>query len=136
MKNSAKNILKFISVPAGIFLIVILFLMGGFINGEGYNFVNPFADTEMAPGYSPEKFKFVKEGMHMKEVKELIGEPMNTDKDSLRVIYRHSYTRDGYLLRRDDKRLSLLRDIAWFGSTVEYNTDSIAVKVFSGWYYD
>lgn len=136
MKNSAKNILKFISVPAGIFLIVILFLMGGFINGEGYNFVNPYADTEMAPGYSPEKFKLVKEGMHMKEVKELIGEPMNTDKDTLRFIYRHSYTRDGYLLRRDDKRISLLRDIAWYGSTVEYNSDSIAVKVFSGWYYD
>lgn len=136
MKNSAKNILKFISVPAGIFLIVIVFFTGGFINGEGYNFVNPYADTEMALGYSPEKFKLVKEGMHMKEVKVLIGEPMNTDKDSLRVIYRHSYTRDGYLLRRDDKRLSLLRDIAWYGSTVEYNTDSIAVKVFSGWYYD
>ena len=90
----------------------------------------------MAKNYSPEKFRQIKEGMHMSEVKMLIGEPLNKDYDTLNSLSGNYYTRDGYLMRRTDKKFSLLRDIAWFGSDVRYNKDSIAVKVYSGWYYD
>jgi hypothetical protein len=136
MKNLTRKVLKALSLVTGSFIIVLMFFAGGFILGESYSMVDPFADTEMAPDYTPEKFKLVKEGMHMSEVIRLVGEPINKDYDTLQSLTGNYYTRDGYLMKRTDKRLSLLRDIAWFGSEVRYNKDSIAVKVYSRWYYD
>ncbi len=136
MNNLKRKVLKALSLVIGSFILVLIFFTGGFILGESYNIIDPYADTEMAPDYTPEKFKLVKEGMHISEVKKLVGEPMNKDYDTLQSLTGNYYTRDGYLIRRTDKKLSLLRDIAWFGSEVRYNKDSIAVKVYSRWYYD
>jgi len=136
MKNLKRKVLKALSLVIGSFILVLIFFTGGFILGESYNIIDPYADTEMAPDYTPEKFQLVKEGMHISEVKKLVGEPMNKDYDTLQSLTGNYYTRDGYLIRRTDKKLSLLRDIAWFGSEVRYNKDSIAVKVYSRWYYD
>lgn len=136
MKNLTRKVLKALSLVTGSFIIVLMFFAGGFILVESYSMVDPYADTEMAPDYTPEKFKLVKEGMRMSEVKKLVGEPMNKDYDTLQSLTGNYYTRDGYLMKRTDKKLSLLRDIAWFGSEVKYNADSVAVKVHSRWYYD
>lgn len=136
MKKIIRNIIRSISLVLGIFIIVLNFTTGGFILGESYNIFEPYADTEMAKDYTPEKFKLVKEGMKMSEVKKLVGEPLNTGYDTLQSLTGHYYTRDGYLRKRTDKKFALVGDLAWYGSSVEYNKDSIAVKVYSGWYYD
>lgn len=129
-------ILKSISLGLGSFLVTLLFLAGGFSLSEGYNLLNPYADTEFAPAYSPEKFQQVKIGMKMAEVKNLTGEPLNASYDTARGLIYHSYTRDGWIRRQPGLSLSLCSDLAWYGSSVEYGQDSIAVKVYSGWYYD
>lgn len=136
MKNTTSLVLRSISLAAGIFLIVLNFTFGRFLLGEGYNIFDPYADTEMSKDYTPENFKLVKEGMRISDVKKLVGEPIGKNYDSLKSLTGHYYTRDGYLRRRTDKKFALISDLAWFGSTVEYNKDSIAVKVYSGWYYD
>ncbi len=110
--------------------------MGAVTLGEGYNMFNPYADTEFAKDYSPEKFSLVKAGMTITEIKKITGDPLNSSYDTLRTLIHHSYTRDGYLMRRTDTHFKFAGDLAWYGSSVEYNTDSIAVKVFAGWYYD
>jgi hypothetical protein len=74
--------------------------------------------------------------MKMNEVIKITGVPLNSSYDTARGLIYHSYTRDGWLTRKPGTSLSLCRDLAWYGSSVEYNTDSIAVKVFQGWYYD
>lgn len=137
MKDSnLKIITKSISLGLASFVIFLLFLAGGFLLSEGYNLLNPYADTEFAQNYSPEKFRQVKEGMKMPEILKLTGEPLNSSYDTARGMIYHSYTRDGWLRRQPGFSLSLCGDLAWYGSSVEYGPDSTAVKVYSGWYYD
>lgn len=136
MKNLKRKVLKALSLVIGSFILVLIFFTGGFILGESYNIIDPYADTEMAPDYTPEKFKLVKEGMTIKEVKNVVGEPLHSFFDSSKAVITHNYTRDGYLRRRADMKFSLVSDLAWYGSTVEYNMDSVVTKVYSRWYYD
>lgn len=131
--------LKSISLVFAIPIIYIAFLSGSVILGEGYNFFDPYADTEFAPDYTPEKFKTIKEGMSEKEIRKIVGEPLskNTDTTGLTEInFAYYYTSDGYLSKRHDKKFSLAGDLAWYGSSVEFNKDSIAIRIFAGWYYD
>ena len=74
--NKLRIILKSLSLGFASFIILILFLAGGFILSEGYNVLNPYADTEFAANYSPEKFKRIKVGMKMDEVIMAAGEPL------------------------------------------------------------
>jgi hypothetical protein len=134
IKRIISHSIKAFSIIAGIFIIALSFLLGGVTLGESYNFINPYADTEFAKDYSPEKFKNIRPGMHLQEVISITGEPLSSDFDTTRGLLYHSYTRDGYLLRKNS--FSLCKDLAWYGSSVEYNKDSIAVIVYSGWYYD
>ncbi len=134
--NKLRIILKSLSLGFASFIILILFLAGGFILSEGYNVLNPYADTEFAANYSPEKFERIKIGMKMDEVIMAAGLPLNASYDTARGIFYHSYTRDGWIRRQPGISLSLCSDLAWYGSSVEYGQDSIAVKVYSGWYYD
>jgi hypothetical protein len=136
MKNKMNIVLKSLSLITGIFIIVLNFLTGGVILGESYNIFDPYADTEMAKEYTPDKFKLVKERMSMNEIKKLVGEPIFTNYDTLKSLTGHYYTSDGYLRKRNDRKFALISDIAWYGSSLEYNKDSIAIKVYSGWYYD
>lgn len=128
--------LKFFFAAAVILIVSLFFFFGAFSLSEGYNILSPYADTEFAKDYSPEKFKQVKVEMNMKEIYKLSGEPMNIGYDTTRAIIIHTYTQDGYLRRNPARRFSLCGDLAWHGSSVEYNSDSIAVNVYSGWYYD
>ena len=121
------------------FILSLSFVSGMVILGEGYNFFDPYADTEFAPAYTPEKFKTVREGMSEKEILSILGEPISKYSDttiSKETGVSYYYTRDGYLRKRQDKKFSLVGDLAWFGSSVEFNKDSIAVHIFSVWYYD
>ncbi len=134
--NKLHEALKIASIIPGIFFIVLTFFFGGITLGDGYNVFNPYADTEFAKNYSPEKFKSVKEGMKMNEIIKMTGEPLNVSYDTTRALLIHTYTRDGWIRRGHHSTLSLSRDQAWYGSSVEYSKDSIAVKVYAGWYYD
>ncbi|NOS84133.1 MAG: hypothetical protein HOP31_03235 [Ignavibacteria bacterium] len=137
MKNQKLSfVFKSLSLIFGVFLLFLIFIMGGFILGEGYNMFNPYADTEFAKDYSPEKFKMVQAGMTMKEIKMITGEPLNSVYDTAKVMIYHSYTRDGYIRRNPDVNFALTGDLAWYGSSAEYDKDSIAVKVYAGWHYD
>lgn len=127
---------KALSLIFGTFLIVLSFLFGAFSLCEGFNMFNPYADTEFAKDYSPEKFKEVKEGMHLGKVISITGEPLNVSYDTAKAELIHTYTQDGYLRRKGGMKLSFCADFAWYGSTVRYNGDSVAVKVYSGWHYD
>lgn len=135
-ENNSKIIYKSLSLGLGSFLVTLLFIAGGFTLNEGYNMLNPYADTEFAANYSPEKFRNVKDGMKMSEVIKITGEPLNASYDTARGLLYHSYTRDGWIRRQPGFSLSLCGDLAWYGSSVEYGPDSVAVKVYSGWYYD
>ncbi len=135
-ENNLKIITKSISLGLGSFLVTLLFLAGGFSLSEGYNMLNPYADTEFAKDYTPEKFIRVKEGMKMSEIEKITGEPLNSSYDTARGLIYHSFTRDGWIRRQPGFSLSLCGDLAWYGSSVEYGRDSVALKVYSGWYYD
>lgn len=111
-------------------------MSGAFALGEGYNLFNPLADTELARDYTPEKYKTLKTGMHMKEIQSIIGEPLYSRFDTTTKILTHCYTKNGYLMKKKDKKFSLVRDQAWFGSSVEYDKDSVVVNLYSTWYFD
>jgi len=134
--NKLPEALRIAVIVPGIFLVVLSFMFGAVSLSEGYNVFDPYADTEFAKDYTPEKFKLVKEGMTMRDVITVSGEPMNISYDTIRGLIVHTYTRDGYLRRIADKNFSLCGDLAWYGSSVEYNKDSIAVHVYARWYYD
>jgi hypothetical protein len=135
MTSTKKSqLIKTVSMIPAIFLIVLCFLFGAVSLGEGYNVFNPYADTEFAKDYTPEKFKQISVGMTRNEVRNIIGDPMSSWSDTTKNMFMDTYTRDGYLLRKGG--FSLVSDQAWYGSSVEYNKDSIAVKVYAGWYYD
>ena len=135
-KSILSQFLKIGSAVAVIINISLSFLTGAFTLSEGYNIFNPYADTEFAIDFTPDKFQQVKSGMNMKKIFKLSGKPMNINYDSTRALIVHSYTLDGYLRRNPDRSLSLCGDLAWYCSSVEYNIDSIAVNVYSGWHYD
>ncbi len=130
------EILKYISIFPGTLIIIMVFFFGSFTLSEGYNMFNPYADTEFAKDYSPEKFQTLKEGMTMKEIKNITGEPLNSSIDTAKGLVYHSYTRDGYLRRNPEVHFTLAGDLAWLGSSIEYGKDSIAKKIYFAWYYD
>lgn len=134
--NKLSRALRIGVIVPMIFLVVLCFLFGAVSLSEGYNVFDPYADTEFAQDYTPEKFKLVKEGMHMHDVNAITGKPMNISYDTTRALLIHTYTSDGFLRKRTDKKFSLCGDLAWYGSSVEYNKDSIVVHVYAGWYYD
>lgn len=130
------KLIKVLSLFFGTFIIILAFFFGGITLGEGYNIFNPYGDTQFANDYTPEKFTKIKIGMTRGEIKQIIGEPLRShyyDKENVTI---ENYTSDGKLLGRTGFHLPLSADNAWFGSSVNYNSDSIAVKVYSGWYYD
>lgn len=135
-KNILTQLIKLGSAIGVILIVSLSFFTGAFTLSEGYNIFNPYADTEFAKDFTPDKFKQIKSEMKMKEVLTITGEPMNISYDTTRALIVHTYTRDGYLRRNPARSFSLCGDLAWYGSSVEYNSDSIAVNVYSGWYYD
>jgi hypothetical protein len=113
-----------------------------FACSESYNDSEPYIDTEFAENYSPDKFKQVKAGMTISQVRSIVGKPLfefhERSADST-VITEYHYTNDGYLRRRGDKKYSLeavIGDFAWYRSGVTFNADSIATDVNAGWSYD
>lgn len=128
--------IKVLSLFFGTFIIILAFFFGGITLGEGYNIFNPYGDTRFAKDYSPEKFTRIKIGMSRTEVKKIMGEPLDSDYYDKENVTIDTYTRDGKLLNRSGFHIPLSSDNAWYASSVYYNSDSIAVKVYSGWYYD
>ncbi|GAA4370053.1 hypothetical protein GCM10023185_44270 [Hymenobacter saemangeumensis] len=120
-------------------VLFLMFCLGVLLAGESYNPFDPYADTEFASDYTPEKFRAVKVGMTLGQVREIVGEPLFSFRDStsgLLLSIEYHYTNDGYLRRRTDKSFVLVSDLAWYRSGVTFNADSIVCQVDSGWSYD
>lgn len=117
-------------------LSILMFLSGAFLLNEGYNIFDPYADTQMSKDYSPEKFDNIKPGMSRTEIRKIIGLPLISHSDSVKNTFTDQYTNDGLLLHREAGWYPFARDLAWYGSSIEYNRDSIALKIYKDWYYD
>ena len=104
---------------------------------EGYNFVNPYADTQFAKNYSPKKFVTLKKGMHMDSVVLIIGQPLYIENDTAanNIKARWYYTSDGKL-RKNKSSFLLVSDMAWYQSWFEVTENGTIGNIYAGWAYD
>lgn len=126
-----------ISLSSVFFLIVLFFFWIMLFAPEQYYVFDPYIDTRMAPGYTPEKFDSVQTGMDQAEVIELVGHPLyvNTDTFENEIQITFDYTQDGKLMNTS---IPWYRagDYAWYGSRVIFNTQKEVIDIHKGWYYD
>lgn len=138
MKPNQKLIKASAATVASLILLLV-FGIGVLSLGESYNPFDPYADTEFGEAYSPDKFEQVKVGMAANQVREIVGKPLHQYTDTLTdlsVKTKYSYTNDGFLMKRPDKKYALVGDLAWYMSVVTFNADSIVTDVNSGWLDD
>jgi outer membrane protein assembly factor BamE (lipoprotein component of BamABCDE complex) len=133
-----KPVFKVLSVIVAAFVLAVVFGSGAIMLEESYSPLDPYADTEFAPSYSPAKFEAIKAGMTISQVRRSIGKPLFQSTDALddqtwTMLY--DYTNDGYI-RRSGKKHDLIEDLAWYRSRVFFNADSVVTAVDSGWSYD
>ena len=100
---------------------------------EGYNIFDPYIDTEFSENYTPEKFDLIQMDLSMEEVVELIGEPLR--KWTLKNEIQFLYTRDAFLSKRSNIKY-LIRDFAWYRSSVYFDGKGQITKIEKGWSYD
>jgi hypothetical protein len=118
-------------------LVVITFFLGAANLMEGYNILAPYKGTNFSENYSPDEFDKIKLGMSIDEVKAIIGNPMYISQDTLpnkTVEIFYEYTDDGS--SNDFGDWVLIKDYAWYRSSVTFNQNHIAVYIDKGWSYD
>lgn len=108
---------------------------------ESYNPIFPYADTEMRPGYTPEKFEKIHRGMSLADAEALLGQPLykrsGFQDDS--TLYEYNYTSDGELRRRCERELGevpIVSDMAWYRSSIGYDSAGVIRRLDKGWSYD
>jgi outer membrane protein assembly factor BamE (lipoprotein component of BamABCDE complex) len=121
--------LRVLAAIVGVSVLCCVFVLGGASTIEAYNVLAPYADTEFAPEYTPEKFDKVKAGMRVAEVEALIGKPL------YQHVLTYDYTNDGYLRKRTDGKYQP-GDLAWYKSVVYFDTHWVVVGVEKGWIED
>ncbi|SEP92118.1 hypothetical protein SAMN05421824_0694 [Hyunsoonleella jejuensis] len=114
-------------------ILAFVFLFGGVSLMEGYNIFDPYIDTEFSENYTPEKFDLIQMDLSMEEVVELIGEPLR--KWTLKNEIQFLYTRDSFLSKRSNIKY-LIRDFAWYRSSVYFDGKGQITKIEKGWSYD
>jgi len=111
--------------------ITINFFFGAANLIEGKNLFFPYADTEFASKYTPEKFNKIKEGQTIEEVTKILGEPLFKHIDSIYNGVEFVYTNDGKLMKNKKSG-----DLAWYRSTIYFNSKKKVIKIDKGWSYD
>jgi hypothetical protein len=107
-----------------------------FFGPEQYYSPDPFCDTQMAKGYSPERFLRIKPGMTVQQVEQLVGKPLFTDTSELpKSVITYRYTDDGKLLGQQVPWYKC-NDYAWYSSSVVFDTAMVVQRSSSGWIYD
>lgn len=122
---------KIFSILVAGIISVIIFFVGSFPHIEGLNRYSPWADTKVSKGFSEEKFDLIENGFDTIRVKNLIGEPISTQRtdlykqDSIKFIWY--YTSDGK---------SEIADFAWIGRELYIDKFGRVKRVSKTIHYD
>ena len=135
MQSFEKVFLITISIP---FFVVLLFFFSAALYGpESYYRFEPYSDTEMSVGYSPEKFEPIEIGMDTLTVKKILGEPLYKNYDSARLeaSIKYEYTNDGKLLKQE-VAWYMSNDYAWRRGGLVFNDLGIVTQKKGEWIHD
>jgi hypothetical protein len=130
-----KKLDLFLAISLPIFFISAIITLYFFIGFENYNIFYPHIDTRFANDFSIENFDKVEIGMNKAQVKNLLGNPINSGESigytddfiKKEFIFYEKYSTDGKYE---------ISDFAWESFEVYYDIDTLVISKRSIWYYD
>jgi hypothetical protein len=141
---SAERIPDWIKGLGSIVLVILVpwcWFLGMLSPMEGKVPFDPYIDTEMAPGYSPDKNGLIRSGMSREEVWAIIGQPLGYNERQCGPDRKYvmEYTDDGAYRARccaEQADLDKSKDFAWRHFGVAIDTNDRVVEIIDYWSYD
>lgn len=133
MKAILKELSDLFAILFGLYIIWSVLLLGLFGVGESYYFLDPYIDTRFAPDYTPEKFDTIEIGMHISDVRTLIGEPLSKYVNDETKIVIYYYTGDGTTY--SEKYKGYGNFFAWYRSIITLDSSGCVISLDKGWSY-